>query len=70
MNSNEKLYLAMIWVQGYDRPGTRVSVVAHNLDEAKEKLEAEYGEGNIFDLHNEDDAAAPRSTVSSKRGVA
>lgn len=60
MNSSEKLYRAMIWVQGSDRPGPRVSVVACSLDEAKRKLEKEYGEGNVFNLHNEEDAAAPR----------
>lgn len=50
----------MIWVRDSDRPGLRVSVLAENLKEAKEKLEAEYGEGNVFDLHNEEDAARPR----------
>lgn len=55
-----KLYRAMIWVRDSDRPGQRVSVLAENLSEAKKKLEAEYGEGNVFDLHNEEDAARPR----------
>lgn len=58
-----KLYRAMIWVRdsgGADRPGQRVSILAENLKEAKEKLEAEYGEGNVFNLHNEEDAARPR----------
>lgn len=61
MDSNEKIYRAIIWVRGSDRPGQRVSVIARNLDDAKKRLEAEHGEGNVFDLHNEDDAAAPRS---------
>ena len=55
-----KLYRAMVWKDGSDKPGQRVSVLAENLVEAKEKLEAEYGEGNVFDLHNEEDAARPR----------
>ncbi len=55
-----KLYRAMIWVRGSDRPGERVDVLAENLDEAKKKLEAEHGEGNVFHLHNEEDAARPR----------
>ena len=38
-----------------------ICVVAGNLNEAKKKLDTEYGEGNAFDLHNDDDAAAPRS---------
>jgi hypothetical protein len=55
-----KLYRAIIWIRGSDRPGQRVNVLAETLKEAKEKLEAEYGEGNVFDLHNEEDAARPR----------
>jgi hypothetical protein len=50
----------MIWIRDSGGPGQRVSVLAENLKEAKEKLEAEYGEGNVFDLHNEEDAARPR----------
>ena len=53
-----KLYKAMVWVE--DQPGQRVSVRAESLDEAKKSLEARYGEGNVFDLHNEEDAARPR----------
>lgn len=52
-------YIAMIWTD-QDKPGRRVGVVAQSLKQAKEKLEAEYGEGKVFDLHNEDDAARPR----------
>jgi hypothetical protein len=54
-----RLYHAMIWVRD-DEPGKRVSVEAEDLDEAKQKLEAEYGQGNVFYLRNEDDAARPR----------
>jgi hypothetical protein len=57
---NLKLYRATIWIRDSDRPGRRVSVLAETLKEALEKLEAEYGEGNVFDLHNEEDAARPR----------
>ena len=64
---NVKLYHAMIWVHASDRPGQRVSVLAENLSDAKKKLEAEYGEGNVFDLHNEKDAAQPRSKVPRSR---
>ncbi|MDE0838358.1 MAG: hypothetical protein OSB41_04820 [Kiritimatiellae bacterium] len=55
-----KLYRAIIWVHNSDQPGQRVSVLAETLDEAMEKLEVKYGEGNVFDLHNEEDAAQPR----------
>jgi len=50
----------MIWLRDSDRPGQRVSVLAENLKEAREKLEAEYGGGNVFYLHNEEDAERPR----------
>jgi hypothetical protein len=55
-----KLYRAIVWKDGSDKSGERVSVFAENLAEAKKKLESEYGEGNVFDLHNEEDAARPR----------
>lgn len=56
-----KLYRAMIWTRDPDCPGQRVSVPAQSLEEAKAKLEAEYGDGNVFDLHNEEDASRPRN---------
>jgi len=54
------LYKAMIWTRDSDKPGQRVSALAESLQEAKEKLEAQYGEGNVYDLHNEEDAKRPR----------
>lgn len=55
-----KTYKAMIWKPDSDEPGQRVTVLADSLREAREKLEAEHGEGTVFDLHNQDDAARPR----------
>lgn len=55
-----KVYQAIIWIKGSEKPGERVSVTAETLSEAKEKLESEYGQGNVFDLHNEEDASRPR----------
>ncbi len=55
-----KTYQAMIWPAGPDHPGERVSVSADSLEEARKKLEAEHGEGNVFDLHSEEDASRPR----------
>ena len=49
-------YVAIIWTSDPNRPGQRVSVLAKSLADAKKKLEAEYGEGNVHDLHNEEDA--------------
>ncbi len=55
-----KAYKAMIWDDDPEKPGRRVSVLAESLDDAKKKLEEEYGEGHVFYLHNEEDAARPR----------
>ena len=60
MEENEKFYKAMIWIEGSNRPGQRVSVAACSLEQARSKLESEYGKGNVYYLRNEEDAAAPR----------
>ena len=45
-----------------DLPGKRlnVTVKAVGLREAKQLLEVEYGVGNVYNLHNEEDADRPR----------
>jgi len=55
-----KLYKAIIWKRGSDTAGLRVTTYAHSLAEAKEKLESEYGVGNVYDLHNEEEASRLR----------
>ena len=55
-----KRYEAIVWVQGSDDAGRRVSVEAEGLDQAKEELEVQYGEGNVFNLQSEEDASRPR----------
>lgn len=55
-----KTYKAMVWREGPNEPGRRVSVVADSLEEARQLLEDEYGKGSVFDLHNEADADRPR----------
>jgi hypothetical protein len=60
MNQTTKTYQATIWTEGPEKPGKRVSVTADSITDAKRKLEADYGVGNIYDLHNEEDAAKPR----------
>ena len=55
-----KIYKAIIWDDDSDKPGRRVSVLAENLQDAKKRLEKEYGEGHVFNLHNEEDAVQPR----------
>lgn len=56
----KQLYCAMIWINGSDQAGLRVTVYAVSLADAKQLLETEYGKGNVFDLHNPDDADKPR----------
>ena len=58
--TKERLYCAIIWVKGSDRAGERVTVYALSLADAQERLELRYGKGNVFDLHNPDDADKPR----------
>ena len=53
-------YRAIIWTTDASTPGQRVTVVAKGLDEARKKLEGQYGNGTVFDLHNEEDASRPR----------
>jgi hypothetical protein len=60
MEKTPRVYVAIIWTSDPNRPGQRVSVLAESLDDAMKKLEAEHGEGNVFNLHNEDDAKKPR----------
>jgi hypothetical protein len=53
-----RTYVAMVWIG--DEPARRVSVLAESLEDASDKLNTEFGSGNVFDLHNEDDAQRPR----------
>ncbi len=55
-----RVYVAIIWTSDPSRSGQRVSVLAESLADAKKKLEAEHGEGTVFDLHDKDDARKPR----------
>jgi hypothetical protein len=40
-------------------------VVAENLKETKERLQAKHGKGNVFDLNNEETAARTRQKAAS-----
>jgi hypothetical protein len=53
-------YSAMISELGSDKWTQRATVLANSLEEAKEKLEAEYGEGTVFLLQNIWDASHKR----------
>jgi len=58
--SSERLYHAVVWQPTPDSAGLRVAVCAKDLEDASTKLEAKYGSGNIFGLHNKEDAERPR----------
>jgi hypothetical protein len=55
-----KKYKAMIWKDGRNSVGQRAVIMADSLDDARRRLEAKYGEGTVFDLHNEEEANRPR----------
>lgn len=52
-------YDALIWKDDLSI-GVRVHVLAVNLEDARQKLEFEYGKGTVFNLHCEEDANKPR----------
>lgn len=58
MDNSKKLrtYNAIIWSPDPTTAGQRVTVMAESLLEAKKKLEDQYGAGNVYHLHNPDDA--------------
>lgn len=53
-------YHAIVWIQGTDRAGERVTLFANNLDEATEQLKRKYGDRTMFSLYNEEDAEKSR----------
>jgi hypothetical protein len=55
-----KLYHAIVWQAAPEIPGERVSVLATDIAQAKELLEAKHGCGNVFNLHNKEQSEAPR----------
>jgi cystathionine beta-lyase/cystathionine gamma-synthase len=55
-----KLFHAIIWLRDSESLGLRVQVSAANASEARKLLETEYGEGDVYYLHNEEEANRPR----------
>lgn len=51
-------YVGFIWISV--EPSIRLRVAARSLREAKAAVVAEYGEGHVISLWNEEDAARPR----------
>ncbi|NTX65655.1 hypothetical protein HUA74_33845 [Myxococcus sp. CA051A] len=59
---NLREYRAIILLGGraQTEPGLRVTVMATDGEEAFMLLEEKYGNGTVFDLHNEEDASTIR----------
>ena len=49
----------MIW-ETPSSIGKPLTVKAESLDDARRKLEEQFGNGTVFDLHSEIDASMPR----------
>jgi hypothetical protein len=57
--TGEKEYVGYVWVG--DEAGIRLSVWAESAAEASELIDAEFGEGSVHSVWNEEDASRPRS---------
>jgi hypothetical protein len=60
MRAGKRRYRAIVWIENDPQPGERVEILADDLDDALKLLELKYGQGNVFNLHNEEDANKPR----------
>jgi len=60
MEQKTRTYEAIIWQKESPAPGVRVNVEAKSLEDARQKLESQHGNGTVFDLHNKEDAATSR----------
>ena len=57
-------YVGVIWIA--DQSGVRLRVDARSLEDARALVIAEYGEGHVISLRNEDDAASPRTAGENR----
>ena len=53
-------YRAVVWQQGPDTVGVRITVMAEDLEDAERKLKQQYGESVVYTLYNEEDADKAR----------
>ncbi len=53
-----KVYVGYIWIG--EQPGIRLNVSARSPQEARSAVEAQYGNGHVVSLWNEEDASHPR----------
>ena len=57
----KRKFIALVWNEDQSINGLRVCIMAHDIEEAMKVLEEEYGEGCVFNLHNNEDAEKIRS---------
>ena len=60
MNSEKRLYQAIVWNEGQEQTGERTTVLADDLEDAERQLKKRYGERIIFSLYSEDEATKAR----------
>ena len=58
LTDEPKEYVGIIWIG--DDPGIRFTNLAGSADEAATRVEARYGEGHLYTVHNEAGARRPR----------
>jgi Trp operon repressor len=60
MNSEARLYQAIVWKQGAEQAGERVEILAEGLEEAEREIRERYGTGIAFSLYSQEDANKAR----------
>lgn len=60
MDSEKRLYQAIVWKRDGEQSGERTTVLAKSLEDAERQLREQYGEGITFSLYNEEDANKAR----------
>lgn len=60
MTEELKIYDAIVWGKEPEAVGERVSVQAKNSTDAKQKLQAMYGEDKVYYITNAEEASKPR----------
>jgi hypothetical protein len=60
MQIKKHIYKALVWKPEPSIAGKQVSIKADSLEQARLKLEEKYGQGSVFDLHNEVTASTAR----------
>lgn len=60
LDSEHRLYQAIVWKQGREHSGERIEILANSLEDAERKLREQYGEDIVFSLYNEEDAGKAR----------